>query len=87
MATIPKNATPEMVEAIQQAVDTALHNVCEMLEGFWKLEAGSRHTIELALVVEVHDENGESVESQRISPCVHDLPIGYWKWAREREFQ
>lgn len=87
MATIPKNATPEMVEAIQQAVDTALHNVCDMLEGFWKLEAGPRHTIELALVVEVHDENGEPVESQRISPCVHDLPIGYWKWAREREFQ
>ena len=38
MATIPKNATPEMVEAIQQAVDTALHNVCDMLEGFWKLK-------------------------------------------------
>lgn len=87
LSTLPDDATPETLAAVEKAVDGALHNVCDMLEGFWRLEAGPRHSIALALHVEVQNEDGETVETQRISPCQHDLPIGYWKWAQDREFQ
>lgn len=87
LATVPGNASPEIKAAVEEAVDTALHNVNDMLEGFWKLEAGAQHTVELALVVRVCDSDGNLVEAQEISPCKLDLPIGYWKWAQDREFR
>jgi hypothetical protein len=68
-------------------VDTALHNVCDLLEGFWPLEAGAKHRIALALGVEVRDVDNKVVETAEISPCKLDLPIGYWKWAQDREFR
>ena len=58
-----------------------------MLEGFWKLEAGPDHAISLALGVQVRDAQNQVVETQEISPCKLDLPIGYWKWANDRDFQ
>ena len=87
MAKLPANASPEMRAAVEKAVDVALHNVNDMLEGFWKLDAGPGHSVELALVVRVVDSDGKLVESQEISPCKLDLPIGYWKWAKERAFR
>jgi hypothetical protein len=87
IATLAADASPEMRAAIEKAVDVALHNVNDMLEGFWKLEAGPEHTVELALVVRVRDSDGNLVESQEISPCKLDLPIGYWKWARDKAFR
>jgi hypothetical protein len=87
MATLPAGASPEMKAAVEEAVDTALHNLNDMLEGFWKLEAGPEHSIELVLSVRVHDSKRNVVEKLEISPGKLDLPIGYWKWARDREFR
>jgi hypothetical protein len=87
LRTLPPEAPPEIQAAVQKAVDTALHNVNDMLEGFWKLEAGAEHTIELALAVRVLNSDRKVVEELAISPCKLDLPIGYWKWARDREFR
>lgn len=87
MATLPPDASPATKAGAEQAVDTALHNVVAMLEGFWKLEAGPKHSVELVLGVRVHDATGEAVETLEISPCKLDLPIGYWKWVRDREFR
>ena len=87
MACVPDTANPETVAAAEKAVDVALHNICDMLEGFWQLEAGAKHSIALALGIEVQDENGNTVETLQISPCKLDLPIGYWKWAQDRKFQ
>jgi hypothetical protein len=87
MATLPADASPETKAAVEEAVDTALHNLNDMLEGFWKLEAGPEHSIELVLGVRVHDAKRNVVEKLEISPCKLDLPIGYWKWARDREFR
>jgi hypothetical protein len=87
MATLSADASPELRGAVEKAVDTALHNVCDMLEGFWKLEAGPQHTISLALGVQVRDAQNSVVETQEIAPCKLDLPIGYWKWAKDREFR
>ena len=87
MATVPANLPPETKAAVEKAVDVALHNVCDLLEGFWRLDAGPKHTISLALQIQVHDEKNEVVERADISPCKLDLPIGYWKWAHEREFR
>lgn len=85
-ATLPTDAPPDVKAAVEKAVDTALHNVCDMLEGFWKLEAGPDHTISLALGVQVRNAQNQVLETQEISPCKLDLPIGYWKWANDREF-
>lgn len=80
--------SPRTRAAVEAAVDDALHNVVDMLEGFWPLEVGPKHSMELALHVRVRSrETGELVDSQEISPCKLDLPIGYWKWARERTFR
>jgi hypothetical protein len=87
LAKIPTGASLETKAAIEEAVDVALHNVCDMLEGFWRLEAGPKHTLSLSLGVQVRDVQNNVVESQEISPCKLDLPIGYWKWSREREFR
>ncbi len=87
MDTIAAEASSATRGVVEKAVDTALHNVVDMLEGFWKLKAGPNHTVELVLRVRVHGPDGKEVESQDISPCKLDLPIGYWKWAQEREFK
>ena len=68
-------------------LNTALHNVVDMLEGFWKLDASPDHFVDLALGVWVRDQRDEIVEKLEISPCKLDLPIGYWKWAQDREFR
>ena len=87
MKTLPTDASQDTRDAVKEAVDIALHNVTDMLEGFWNLEAGPDHSVELVLGVRVHDKARESVETLEISPCKLDLPIGYWKWANDREFQ
>ena len=65
---------------VETAVDTALHNAMDLLEGFWRTEAGPKHTAEFALSVRVMDASRKEVERVDISPCLLDLPIGYWKW-------
>ena len=87
LETVPAGASADLRAAVDKAVDVALHNVCDLLEGFWELEAGADHQISLALGVQVHDADDEVVESLEISPCKLDLPIGYWKWAQDREFR
>jgi hypothetical protein len=87
IASLPADASPETSAAAEKAVDVALASLTDMLEGFWKLKAGPQHTIALALAVRVLDSEGKLVESQEISPCKLDLPIGYWKWAHDRAFR
>jgi hypothetical protein len=87
MATVPSDASPTLKTAVEKAVDVALHNLCDMLEGFWPLEAGANTRVSLALSVQVRDAENAVMETVEISPCLLDLPIGYWKWARDREFR
>ncbi len=83
----PMPVTPEELQAqVSAAVDTALHNVMDLLEGFWRTETGKNHTVEYALSVCVRDRNRKEVERLTISPCLLDLPIGYWKW-KDGEFR
>lgn len=70
----------DLNQVVTTAVDTALHSVMDLLEGFWKLPSGDAHTIEYALSVCVRDSSREMIERIDISPCMLDLPIGYWKW-------
>jgi len=77
IATLPNNSTPKTKAVVEKAVDTALHNVCDMLEGFWRLEAGPNHTVSLVLRIQVLDVKNEVIETADISPCKLDLPIGY----------
>ena len=37
MATVPTDASPEAKAAVEKAVDIALHNVNDLMEGFWEL--------------------------------------------------
>ena len=68
-------------------MDIALHNVMDLLEGFWCTEAGPGQRVEYALSVCVKVASGEeTVERIDISPCMLDLPIGYWKW-KDGEFR
>jgi hypothetical protein len=87
MAKLSTDMVPETRVAVEAAVDVTLHNVMDMLEGFWPLQSGPSHSVEYVLRVRVRDTSGKTVESIDISPCKLDLPIGYWKWAHEREFQ
>ena len=79
LKTVSSNASPETCAEIRRAVDEALHNVMDLLEGYWKLSAGSKHDAVLSLHVDI-SQGGELIESVRISPCGIDLPIGYWAW-------
>ncbi|QDU18899.1 hypothetical protein [Urbifossiella limnaea] len=87
LATVAADASPEARSAVEKAVDTALHNVCDLLEGYWPLESGAAHRVSLVLGVQVRDSQNQIIETQDISPAQLDLPIGYWIWARERTFR
>ena len=87
LATLPKKAPAATRVAVEKAVDTALHNALDMLEGFWILGVGAKHNVELALVVRVLDHEARIVESHEISPTKLDLPIAYWGWAHDRQFR
>ncbi len=87
LAAFPKRLSPEARKAAEEAVDLALHNVMDMAEGYWKLEAGPGYVLEFVIAARVCKEGGEVVETIEISPGKLDLPIGYWKWARDREFR
>jgi len=84
-APVPRTAD-DFQSQVAAAVDRALHNVTALLEGVWRAEAGPDHTAEYALSVCVKDASGTAVERIDISPCLLDLPIGYWKW-RDGEFR
>lgn len=79
LASLGRKATDDTRAAVQQAVDEALHNVMDLLEGYWPLPAGDGHTAELALHVNIVRDD-QLVESIPISPSRLDLPIGYWSW-------
>jgi hypothetical protein len=74
-----KSATVVSRSQVVEAVDTALHNVMDLLEGFWPLDAGGGKQLELALHVLVTDQ-GQTAEDVQVSPSQIDLPIGYWAW-------
>jgi hypothetical protein len=78
-AAVPAS-TEEFQTHVAAAVDLALHNMMDLLEGFWRTQAGSNYRVEYALSVCVKDADGKAVERIDISPCLLDLPIGYWKW-------
>jgi hypothetical protein len=71
---------------VAAAVDTALHNVMDLLEGFWPTQAGPNHRVAYELTVCVCDMSRKPVERVAISPAVIDLPIGYWKF-KDGEFR
>jgi hypothetical protein len=76
----------QLRKQVEAAVDTALHNVMDLLEGFWPMEAGPNHKAAFALSVCVSDTSRKPVERVDISPSRIDLPIGYWKW-KDGEFR
>ena len=81
--SIPEAASSETRHAVEKAVDLALHNAMDLLEGYWPLPAGNGLLTEFALHVNVFD--GERlVESQVLSPCKLDLPIAYWSWLEQQ---
>jgi hypothetical protein len=82
---LPENPA-QLQEYVEAAVDTALHNVVDLLEGFFDPRAGPEHQVSYSLSVCVSDQAGNSVEQIQISPCLLDLPIGYWKW-KDGEFR
>lgn len=90
LKSVQSTAVPAAAEEFQAqvaaAVDVALHNVMDLLEGFWRTQAGPNHSAEFALPVCVRDASRTAVERVDISPCLLDLPIGYWKW-KDGEFR
>lgn len=69
------------------AIDTCLHNIMDLLEVFFPLLRGNNHNLEYIVQVAVVNKKGKTVEKINISPNKLDLPIGYWKWARDKEFR
>ena len=58
----------------------------DLLEGFWPTQSGPNHRVTYALSVCISDKNRNPVERIDISPCLLDLPIGYWKF-KDGEFR
>jgi hypothetical protein len=84
-AAVPKSAE-EFRAQVDTAVDIALHNVMDLLEGFWPTHAGPNHIVRYALSVCISDMSWTAVERIDISPSLLDLQIGYWKW-KDGEFR
>ena len=90
LKTADPTKLPKSVEEFQgqiaSAVDVALHNVVDLLEGFFPMDAGPNHKMSYALSVCVTDVKGDERERIDISPSLVDLQIGYWKW-KDGEFR
>ena len=84
---LPKDLNTEQNEKAINAIDVALHNGMDMLEGFWVLNSGDKQRVEYNLNVIVKDLDHKELEKISISPGEMDLPIGYWKWAHDNEFR
>lgn len=78
LATL-ESASPAARSLAVEAVDTALHNVMDLLEGYWPLDAGDGKHLELALHIQVAKDE-QIAEDVQVSPSQVDLPIGYWAW-------
>jgi hypothetical protein len=85
-ATPVPTSAEEFQTQVAAAVDTALHNVMDLLEGFWPTQAGPNHRVAYELSVCVTDMSRKAVEKVAISPSLIDLPIGYWKF-KDGEFR
>src|SRR5580765_5820048 len=83
-AGVPKSPE-EFREQVAAAVVTALHNVMDLVEGYWATQAGPDHRVAYTLSVCVSDMSRAPVETIDISSGI-DLPIGYWKW-KDGEFR
>jgi len=79
----PPQSAEQFHAALADAVDRALHNVADLLEGFWPTSAGPDHRTEYSLAVRVRSMDRKLVEAVEISPCSVDLPIGYWAWRED----
>lgn len=74
-------------ERAEKAVDTALHNVMDLFEGFFgPHQLGPDLRVEYVLSVQITNDNGKPIERIDLSPSKLDLPVGYWKW-KDGEFQ
>ena len=82
---LPTDLSEELRTKCIYSIDTALHNVLDLFEGFHLLESGPDHRVEYALQVVITDKEHKEVERQEITGL--DMPIGYWKWALDNEFQ
>lgn len=85
--TLPKDLNVLQREKAIEAIDISLHNVLDLFEGFFPLESGKDHSIGYALQVLVQDINDKTKEIERIEITGQDMPIGYWKWAKDNEFR
>lgn len=85
LARIPADATDAARAAAIDAVDTALHNVMDLVEGFWPLSSGPMHRVEILMQVRVTDSEHRVIETVPLEGL--DLPIGYWKWAKDGDFR
>lgn len=86
IAGLPPSMAPEDRAHALEAVHVALHNVMDLLEGFWMLESGPAHTVKYQLSVVVMDQSQTMVEKADITTGI-DLPIGFWGWAKDGEFR
>ena len=73
-------------EKAVEAIHIALHNVMDLVEGFWKLESGKDNYVEYHLQVVVKDKEQKEIERLCIAPGL-DLPIGFWQWAKHGEYR
>ncbi len=69
------------------AIDLCLHNVMDLFEGFFSLECGNEHSLYYIIQVAIMNKKNETIEKVDISPNKLDLPVGYWKWAHDKEFR
>jgi hypothetical protein len=75
---MPTNSD-ELRTVVEKSVDTALHNVLDLLEGFRRTDSGPNHRVEYALSVCVKDAKRSLVERIDISPSI----VGLTNWLLE----
>lgn len=77
-----KNMPPgsDPMQIAEQAIDTELFNVVDLLDGFWPMDAGPNHRAEYILTLCVNGADGQPIEKIEINTAGLDLAMGYWRW-------
>ena len=84
--SLPNDLKHEDKEKAVGAIHIGFHNVMDLFEGFWKLESGPENFVEYHLHVVAKNKDHDEIERINLSSGL-DLPIGFWKWVKDREFR
>jgi len=80
LQTLPEDTPETTKQAVAEATRVSLGAMMALLDGVYRCDVGSHHTIEYALMARVKDNSGSHIEEIELSPDGDGLGMGFTGW-------